>query len=35
MRIFDLLDKRQKLSFISTIPSESGVTVLHYKLDKN
>jgi len=33
MRIFDLLDKRQKLSFISAIPYECGVTVLRYKLN--
>ncbi len=34
MRIFDLLDHRQKLSLISATPSDSGVTVLHYKLEK-
>jgi len=32
MRIFDLLDSRQKLSLISTTPYECGVTVLHYSL---
>ncbi|MBI5370850.1 MAG: dihydrofolate reductase [Sphingobacteriales bacterium] len=35
MRIFDLLDKRQKLSLISATPYECGVTVLHYKLDND
>lgn len=33
MRIFDLLDKRQKLSLISATPYECGVTVIHYKLN--
>jgi dihydrofolate reductase len=33
MRIFDLLDKRQKLSLISAVPYECGVTVLRYKLN--
>ena len=33
MRIFDQLDKRQKLTLISAIPYEGGVTVLRYKLD--
>ena len=33
MRIFDLLDKRQKLSLITATPYECGVTVLRYKLD--
>lgn len=33
MRIFDLLNKRQKLSLISATPYEGGVTVLHYKLN--
>ena len=32
MRIFDLLDKRQKLSLLSATPYECGVTVLHYQL---
>ena len=32
LRIFDLLDKRQKLSLISATPYECGVTVLCYKL---
>jgi dihydrofolate reductase len=32
MRIFDLLDKRQRLSLISAIPY-NDVTVLHYKLN--
>lgn len=32
MRIFDLLDKRQKLSLISATPYECGIAVLHYKL---
>ncbi len=31
MRIFDLLDKRQKLSLISAIPYEGGVTVLPFR----
>lgn len=34
MRIFDLLDGRQKLSLISATPYENGVTVLRYALDK-
>ncbi len=33
MRIFDLLDNRQKLSLISATPYECGVTVLRYKLN--
>ncbi len=33
MRIFDLLAKRQKLSLISAIPYEGGVTVLRYNLN--
>ena len=33
MRIFDLLDGRQKLSLISATPYENGVTVLRYKLN--
>ncbi|MEO6869379.1 MAG: dihydrofolate reductase family protein [Ginsengibacter sp.] len=32
MRIFDLLNERQKLSLISATPYECGVTVLRYKL---
>ena len=32
MRIFDLLEKRQKLSLISVQPYENGVTLLHYRL---
>lgn len=31
-RIFDMLDKQQKLSLISATPYECGVTVLHYRL---
>ena len=34
MRIFDLLDQRQKLSLINAIPYECGVTVLHYRLNQ-
>ena len=33
MRIFDLLEKRQKLSLVSAVPYECGVTVLCYKLN--
>lgn len=33
MRIFDLPDKRQKLSLISATPYECGITVLRYKLN--
>jgi len=33
MRIFDLLEERQKLSLISATPYECGVTVLRYKLN--
>lgn len=33
MRIFDQLNKRQKLSLISTSPYQTGITVLHYKLN--
>ncbi len=33
MRIFDLLGERQKLSLISAIPYECGITVLRYKLN--
>jgi len=33
MRIFDLLTERQKLSLISAVPYESGVTVLRYKMN--
>lgn len=33
MRIFELLDKRQKLSLISATPYQCGVTVLHYKMN--
>ena len=32
MRIFDLLDKRQKLTLLDSKPYESGVAVLRYKL---
>ncbi len=32
MRIFDLLNERQKLTLISATPYQCGVTVLHYKL---
>jgi len=32
MRIFDLLDKRQKLTLLSATPYECGVSVLTYKL---
>ena len=34
LRIFDLADKRQKLSLISSIGYNSGVTVIRYKLNK-
>ncbi|MBL8007661.1 MAG: dihydrofolate reductase family protein [Ignavibacteria bacterium] len=34
MRIFDLPDKRQKLSLISAVPYKCGVTVLRYKLNR-
>lgn len=34
IRIFDLLDHRQKLSLIDARPYDCGVTVLHYKLEK-
>ncbi|MEP7080587.1 MAG: dihydrofolate reductase family protein [Ginsengibacter sp.] len=33
MRIFDMLNKRQKLSLISAISYKCGVAVLHYKLN--
>lgn len=33
MRIFNLPDKRQKLSLISATAYECGVTVIHYKLN--
>lgn len=33
MRIFDQLDTRQKLSLISAVPYNCGVTVLRYKLN--
>ncbi|MES1224481.1 MAG: dihydrofolate reductase family protein, partial [Bacteroidota bacterium] len=33
MRIFDVLDKQQKLSLIDATPYECGVTVLRYKLN--
>jgi hypothetical protein len=33
MKIFELLDERQKLSLISATPYECGVTVLRYKLN--
>ncbi len=33
MRIFDLLEDRQKLSLMSATPYECGVTVLRYKLN--
>jgi dihydrofolate reductase len=32
LRIFDLLDKRQRLSLVNATPYECGITVLHYKL---
>ncbi len=32
MRIFDLLNKRQKMSLVSATPYECGIAVLHYKL---
>ena len=32
MRIFDQLNERQKLSLVSAIPYESGITVLRYEL---
>lgn len=32
MRVFDLLDHRQKLSLVSATPYPSGVSVLHYTL---
>lgn len=35
MRIFDLNDKRQKLSFLSSMPYECGITVLTYKLNND
>lgn len=35
IRIFDLLDKRQKLSLISATPYECGVAVLRYKLNND
>jgi len=35
MRIFDQLDKRQKLTLISATPYKFGVTVLHYKPDND
>ena len=35
MRIFDLNDKRQKLSFLSSTPYECGITVLTYKLNND
>lgn len=34
MRIFDLLEKRQKLSLISVQPYENGITLLHYGLKR-
>lgn len=33
MKIFDLLDTRQKLSLISATPYQCGATVLRYKLN--
>ncbi len=33
LRIFDLLDKRQKLNLLSATPYECGVTVLRYTLN--
>src|SRR4051812_28053141 len=33
MRIFDLLDKRQKLTLLGSTSYENGVTVLRYKLN--
>ncbi len=35
MRIFDLLNKHQKLSLISATPYACGVTVIHYALYKS
>jgi len=35
IRIFDMLDKRQKLSLISATPYECGVAVLRYKLNND
>ena len=35
MRIFDLLDKRQKFSLITATPYECGVAVLRYNLNKD
>ena len=35
LRIFDLLDKRQKLSLIKAMAYQCGVTVLHYKLNNH
>jgi dihydrofolate reductase len=35
MRIFDLLNKRQKLSLITAAPYECGVAVLRYNLNKD
>ena len=35
LRIFDLNDKRQKLSFLSSTPYECGITVLTYKLNND
>jgi dihydrofolate reductase len=34
MKIFEQLDTRQRLTFVDATASQSGVTVLHYKLDK-
>jgi dihydrofolate reductase len=34
MRIFDLLNHRQKLFLITATPYENGVTLLHYKLNQ-
>jgi dihydrofolate reductase len=33
LRIFDLIGRRQKLSLISAIPYDSGITVVRYRLD--
>ena len=35
MRIFDLLDKRQKLTFLNSVAYDCGITVLSYKLNNN
>ncbi|MBC8110001.1 MAG: dihydrofolate reductase family protein, partial [Verrucomicrobia bacterium] len=35
MRIFDLLEKRQKLSLLSSTAYECGITVISYKLNND